>query len=768
MEEAPRLVFWVDIDLAIREGLTFHQTRSNAIFLQGTLPACCIVRAERLRNGEKLYEKQYLSPRPPPKISLKHDLNWSKGNDQGSTVEQQPVGKLAQQSFGEAPRVKLSKPTQSKPNPICDRSGKPEDKERVLWIKEKRPVPKRSMINVCMKNLALQIEQAINTIYRIIQSVNQLSLYGAVAAKCDEYESHQGSTGQPVILVGQSIVLGEIKAEVPFRVEEPRDDQIILQQYVQQVESLSPENRVSKFCKEAGFMRVVEVGQCFVTRNASEFQHTVACREYTLPRDDPASEPKVCIRGNMRIGPILEVTTSFQHFKYGIEIRIESVNKDNSQSWVRISYGTVRYVNDYIKYNTQSLADPQEEEDVPTSSGVVAARSKAKAKPQPRESTGTTTIPLSERIWIDIEPSKQDLESYNLSKKVVNLLRHNQKLHREEDGAIQFYKIKFHLRDYPLPIQNWSDDRWLACLAAGGGPKRRYQYCSDYLGSIIYLRALQGHSGDSIIDLAMQDHVLISPGIFSYIYHVGCTFNLYSILSNGLIPGGQILSRRQTVFFLPVDPRNEDHKDPEYIDVSVPRLARYLHSAWKKHQDAVFWVDINLAMKEGLTFYQTRSNAIILQGTLPAYFIPKIVRLKTGEVLYEKSYMSPRPPPKISLRHDHDWTRGNVQLGSTVDQQPEGKVVRQSRGEVQHATFSQLTQPIPKPICDRSGQPEDTQVVFIVKSETSRSHEIDEKGLHEKLCASDRSGQLEITLSVIEARNLCENMEQGNLWSKTG
>ena len=109
-----------------------------------------------------------------------------------------------------------------------------------------------------------------------------------------------------------------------------------------------------------------------------------------------------------------------------------------------------------------------------------------------------------------------------------------------------------------------------------------------------------------------------------------------------------------------------------------------MHIAWKKHQDAIFWIDINLAIRKGLTFYQTRSNSIILQETLPAYCIPKVVRLKTGEVLYEKSYMSPRPPPKISLRHDHDWTRGKVQLGSTVDQQPEGKVARQSRGEVQH------------------------------------------------------------------------------------
>ena len=79
---------------------------------------------------------------------------------------------------------------------------------------------------------------------------------------------------------------------------------------------------------------------------------------------------------------------------------------------------------------------------------------------------------------------------------------------------------------------------------------------------------------------------------------------------------------------------------------------------------------------------------LTFKETLPAYCIPKVVRLKIGEVVYERPYLSPRPPPEISLRHDHDWTRAKVQLGSTVDQLPEGKVVRQSRGEVQHATFS--------------------------------------------------------------------------------
>ena len=110
--------------------------------------------------------------------------------------------------------------------------------------------------------------------------------------------------------------------------------------------------------------------------------------------------------------------------------------------------------------------------------------------------------------------------------------------------------------------------------------------------------------------------------------------------------------------------------------------------------------------------------------------------------------MSTRPPPKISLRHD--WARGEVPLGSTVDRQPEGEVVRQSQEEVaRRAKFFQPTQPIPKPICDRSGQPDNTQDVLIVKGETSRSQEIKVKSFHEELCSSDRSGQPDITHNVI-------------------
>ena len=291
----------------------------------------------------------------------------------------------------------------------------------------------------------------IDTIYRIILSVNQLCVYGAVTAVCEEFESHQDGSGEPEILMGQSIVLGEVKAEAPLQNENPMNDQIIWQQYIQQVESLSPENKVSKFCKEAGSTRAVEVGQYFATRDTGSLIQfrSVACREYTLPRDDPASQPKGWIQRNMRIGPLLEVTTSYLYGKHGIEIRMWSLRKDNSQSWVRISYGTVKYVVDSIQDGAEIPADPQEERVPQISIKVVAARSKIKAKPQPRVLVGTTaTIPIHERRWIDIKSSEQNLASYDLSKKVVNLLRHNQTVQREEDGAIEFYKIKIYLRNH--------------------------------------------------------------------------------------------------------------------------------------------------------------------------------------------------------------------------------------------------------------------------------------------------------------------------------
>ena len=55
-------------------------------------------------------------------------------------------------------------------------------------------------------------------------------------------------------------------------------------------------------------------------------------------------------------------------------------------------------------------------------------------------------------------------------------------------------------------------------MAGGGGRKKRFQYCTDPSGQeILYLRALQGHSGRNPINPSRQDNVLIPNNFFEYI-----------------------------------------------------------------------------------------------------------------------------------------------------------------------------------------------------------------------------------------------------------
>ena len=136
---------------------------------------------------------------------------------------------------------------------------------------------------------------------------------------------------------------------------------------------------------------------------------------------------------------------------------------------------------------------------------------------------------------------------------------------------------------------------------------------------------------------------------------------------------------------------DKEHKDLDGIDLDAPLMQNTCTKAWKKHQNTVYWVDIQLARKKGLTFYRTRSNVIILYNTLPAYRIPKVVRMETGDFICGRVFASLPPPPKISLKHD--WMK---ELGSDVPRQAEG---------------SQPTQPNTNPI-NRTERPVVTERTF--------------------------------------------------------
>ena len=157
----------------------------------------------------------------------------------------------------------------------------------------------------------------------------------------------------------------------------------------------------------------------------------MACRECTLPRDEKLSDPKGWIRGNTKIGPVLEVPTCCLHGKYGVELRIESISKDNSHSWVRNSHGFNKLVTN-LNNNGQETSEAQFEEcALKLNASDFACRSKAKAKPQRRESAGssTRTTPIRERTWTDVEPGEYSISEKEVSKKLIRLLHHG-RLHR--------------------------------------------------------------------------------------------------------------------------------------------------------------------------------------------------------------------------------------------------------------------------------------------------------------------------------------------------
>ena len=131
----------------------------------------------------------------------------------------------------------------------------------------------------------------VETVFRTIVSVNQLSIHGAVSHLCEKYSSCQARTVRPV-LAGQSNPLFEparllitsptLSTEVPAHGNS-------LQKYKERVDRLSQQDRLIKIGTDAGFLKTVEVGQFFMTKDTDEFiqsKEPVACREYTLPRDE--------------------------------------------------------------------------------------------------------------------------------------------------------------------------------------------------------------------------------------------------------------------------------------------------------------------------------------------------------------------------------------------------------------------------------------------------------------------------------------------------
>ena len=94
--------------------------------------------------------------------------------------------------------------------------------------------------------------------------------------------------------------------------------------------------------------------------------------------------------------------------------------------------------------DTEVLEDLPEEQASQPIVKVFACRSKAKVKPQRTELAGSSSriVYMDRRKWIDIEPGKYFLSEYEVSKKVIYLLRHSQQVHREGGWSGSFLENK--------------------------------------------------------------------------------------------------------------------------------------------------------------------------------------------------------------------------------------------------------------------------------------------------------------------------------------
>ena len=114
----------------------------------------------------------------------------------------------------------------------------------------------------------------------------------------------------------------------------------------------------------------------------------------------------------------------------------------------------------------------------------------------------------------------------------------------------------------------------------------------------------------------------------AHICHVGSSHYCNFIVQSGLTAGGKdTKAGRQIVFFTALDPMNEIQTNETY-DVKEPRVVSS-RMKWKVYQNAVYWINLKSAQGSGLRFQQTNSNAIILDNSVPADCLEKVVKRKS-------------------------------------------------------------------------------------------------------------------------------------------
>ena len=136
-----------------------------------------------------------------------------------------------------------------------------------------------------------------------------------------------------------------------------------------------------------------------------------------------------------------------------------SISKDNSHSWSEFSW-LEQVGHEFEQQGARNLRSAFRRLCVEIECGVLL-----QADQRPKQNHKDEILPahrrkrylLGERIWTDVEPGEYPISDYDVSKKLIQLLRHGS-LPREDGGAIDFWRIRDNLQKHFLCCHHWSDE----------------------------------------------------------------------------------------------------------------------------------------------------------------------------------------------------------------------------------------------------------------------------------------------------------------------
>ena len=144
---------------------------------------------------------------------------------------------------------------------------------------------------------------------------------------------------------------------------------------------------------------------------------------------------------------------------------IESIFRDRTVSWVRI-------VNRIDKYVTEASGEILVASVGDRCTGKPVA--KAEPRPTPTLTMSSVSIPFRERKWIDVEPGKSSQGCFEVSKFMIRFLRHDDTVHREDDGAVRFDDLAELFKSRSAGTSYWSIQAWISFSTKGGRPRKRF------------------------------------------------------------------------------------------------------------------------------------------------------------------------------------------------------------------------------------------------------------------------------------------------------